>query len=33
MEYERELNHLSRRAHTLGYTLIPAAPSQPAPTP
>ena len=26
----RELNHLTRRVHTLGYTLIPEALSQPA---
>jgi transposase len=30
---EQELKHLSRRANTLGYTLIPRAASQPAPAP
>jgi hypothetical protein len=30
---ERELKHLSRRANTRGYTLIPVGPSHPAPAP
>jgi hypothetical protein len=30
---ERELNHLNRRAKTLGYTLLPVGASQPAPAP
>ena len=30
---ERELQHLSRRAKTLGSTLIPVGPSHPAPAP
>ena len=30
---ERALKHLSRRAKTLGYTLIPVGPSHPAPAP